>query len=197
MTCEGPAIRRSIRTSDSRRSSHLSCPNLRFGTLAVLALIAAFPFAASACKKGNAVVISDAGEPAATIDAIDAAPPVVASASAPRPRVVSLFDEKNGLIPAPPPTPRSWAGWYKCKGRLQLTQFEDTVSGRANSASDDTSFTCKVSGDTCIGTETEIRNAKGKAPPEPRTRKLTLRRDSSGGISYNVEGGSAASCPKL
>jgi hypothetical protein len=162
-------------------------------------VIAAFPFAASACKKGDAASISDAGEPAATVDAAGQVVVVAsASASAPRPRVVSLFDEKNGLIEAPPtPAPRSWSGWYKCKSRLQLTQFEDTVTGRASTAPDDTSLTCKVSGDTCVGTETEIRNAKGKEPPPPRTRKLTLRRDSSGGISYNVEGGGAASCPKL
>ena len=166
---------------------------------AVLALIAAFPFAASACKKGSAVVTSDAGDPAGL--AIDAAPPIVASvsASAPLPRVVPLFDEKNGLVtgPAPAMTPRSWSGWYQCKSRVQLTQFENTVTGRANTAPDDTSLVCKISGETCTGTETEIRNTKGGAPSPPRTRKLTLRRDSMGAIHYQVEGGASASCPKL
>lgn len=166
--------------------------------LAVLLVVTtAFPLAALACKRGNAVVVSDAGAPAAEVDA--AAPAVVAAASssAPPPRVVSLFDENSGLMKEKPAAPRSWNGNYKCKARLSLVQSDNRVSGRLFTAPDDTSLECTVSGDTCTGTETEAKHPKTGKPPPPRTRKLTLRRDVFGTIHYSVEGGAASSCPKL
>ena len=164
---------------------------------AVLGFIAAFPFAALACKKGNAVVVSDAGEPTADVDAASSVA-ASASSSAPLPRVVSLFDAENGLLKDTPAAPRSWTGNYKCKARLTLTQGDATVIGHMSIAADDkASIVCTITGDTCTGTETEAKQPKtGKAPP-PRTHKLTLRRDAYGAIHYRVENGSASVCPKL
>lgn len=168
---------------------------------AVLALIAAFPFAALACKKkGDAALISDAGSPPVDAGTVVAAS---ASSSAPLPRVVSLFDEKNGLIPTPvpppaaPAAPRTWTGNYKCKARLSLTQVDLTIVGRMTIPPDDTSIECSLQGDVCVGTETEAKHPKAGKPPPPRKRKLTLRRDSRGDLHYNVEGGAASTCPKL
>jgi hypothetical protein len=160
-------------------------------------LIAAFPFAALACKRGNAALESDAGDSTADVDAGPSEVVASASSSPPPPRVVPLFDENNGLMKETPLAPRSWSGSYKCKARLTLTQGDNTVIGRMNVKPDDTSLVCTISGDTCTGTETESKHPKtGKAPP-PHTRKLTLRRDTYGNIHYSVEGGASATCPKL
>jgi hypothetical protein len=77
-------------------------------------------------------------------------------------------------------------GTYKCWNGLRLTQHGNQVSGETATdlkhplSSDNSEFTCAVTGDRCIGTATEMfHDGKGGKKPNGRPRALTLAKQGS------------------
>jgi hypothetical protein len=147
--------------------------------LVVAAMPVMLAVCASACSKKEAEVTA----PGSASSAAATASTALAAAAPPASRT---------------PDPPSWTGNYACFDGLELTHLGEEVTARYSvTPTQSTALTCTVKGIECIGTTYTMTHARGKAPKVGATKKVTLHRDESGDLLFQVEGDSrTTSCKK-
>jgi hypothetical protein len=161
----------------------------RYLLLALTAVPVVIAFG-SGCKK--AVPTVEAGVTSAAV-VEDAAPPPVAEADAAPAPTLTPTHVATAAKSAPPKEGGPFQGSYTCFAGMTVTQSGNNVTARQKPGDTQSyaTMSCTASGDSCEGTTTMYTGGKSSG-----TKKSSMKRNSSGDITYKAEGESPTLCHK-